>query len=65
MTTSARDDGQGEAQPEPNEDILGEKTFGDEKAENSGDPKIVDYPENSEDISEDISDAEQSAGSQS
>jgi hypothetical protein len=64
MSTSARDDGQGEAEPESHEDILGEKTFGDDKAENFGDPKIVDYPENSEDISEDISDPEKSAGGQ-
>ena len=56
---------QDEVQPETNDDILGEKTFGDDKAENSGDPKIVDYPDNSQDITEDISSAEQSAGTQS
>jgi hypothetical protein len=47
-------DGLGESQPEPREDALGEKTFGDDKADNAGDPKIVDYPENSEDITDDI-----------
>jgi hypothetical protein len=63
--SSTQDDGLGEVQPETNDDILGEKTFGDDKAENSGDPKIVDYPDNSQDITEDISSAEQSAGTQS
>jgi len=55
MSVSTQDDGLGRALPQPNDEILGEKTFGDDKAENAGDPKIVDYPENAEDISDDIS----------
>jgi hypothetical protein len=53
--TETTDDTMGTANPEPREDQLGEATFGDDKADNAGDPKIVDYPENSEDITEDIS----------
>jgi hypothetical protein len=42
--TGTTDDATGTANPEPREDQLGESTFGDDKADNAGDPKIVYYP---------------------
>ena len=52
----ARDqnDGLGAADPMPRDDMLGGRELGDEQADNADDPKIVDYPEHSEDITEQI-----------